>query len=290
MSGRLTDNTYGKGRVRLVKVRRIGAQGAGAGKGGVHDVVDLSVQVMLRGDYEATYLSGDNAGVTPTDTMKNTVYALAREHTIDTIESFAAHLASYFVREKTRVTRATVSIAQNPWDRIGTDHGPHEHAFVRGSAERQLVTAAADRRGTEIECGLDGLVVLKTTDSGFTGYERDRFTTLKETDDRIFATSVTASWSYSTPPSDYGAARSAVRRAIIQEFAAHHSLSVQQTLLAIGRRVLAECAHVRTITLKMPNKHCLLVDLSPFGMTNPNEVFVPVDEPHGQIEGTVERA
>ncbi len=285
MSGKLTDNTYGKSRVRLVKVKRP----PNGGRGGVHDIVDLNVEVMLRGDYAHTYQTGDNTGVTPTDTMKNTVYALARDHPLDSIESYAKHLASYFVKEKPRVTQATVTIAQNAWKRIQTDHGPHEHAFVRGSAERQIVTATASRQGCRLECALDNLVVLKTTNSGFAGYERDRYTTLKETDDRIFGTSVTARWEYSSEPPDFIAAREAVRRAVIKEFASHHSLSVQQTLLAIGQRVLAECPAVKKIHFAMPNKHCLLVDLSPFGLTNPNEIFLPIDEPHGQIEGTVER-
>jgi urate oxidase len=132
------------------------------------------------------------------------------------------------------------------------------------------------------------LVVLKTTDSAFSGFPRDRYTTLPETEDRILATSLTATWSYRPGTTDF-AARARVRQALIDTFAAHHSRSVQHTLYAMAEAALAACADAQSMTLTMPNRHHLLVDLKPFGLDNPNEIFVATDQPYGLIEATITR-
>ena len=281
----LTWNRYGKSCVRLVKVRR---EVRGAGTPGLdnvpHELVDLTIDVQLEGAFDAVYVDGDNSGCVATDTMKNTVYALARQDPILHVESFSARLADHFIA-KPAVSRVRISAVEHRWDRLAA------HAFVQPGGEQWTAVATRDRvdsAGVTIVSGLTNLVVLKTTDSAFSGFPRDRFTTLPETEDRILATAVTASWTYRPGTTDF-AARDRVRTALVETFAAHHSRSVQQTLYAMAKAALAACADATSITLTMPNRHHLLVDLKPFGLDNPNEIFVATDQPFGLIEATITR-
>jgi urate oxidase len=253
-----------------------------------HEIADLTLDVQLEGVFDAVYLDGDNASCLATDTMKNTVYAFARQDPVDHIEEFAQRLAGHFLKSPA-VSRARISIAEHPWTRLSVDGRPHPHAFVQPGAEHWTTVVTHDAQGTEIVSGLADLVVLKTSDSGFARFPRDRYTTLPETDDRILATSVTAAWTYRAGTTGF-AARAAIRRALVEAFAAHESRSVQHTLYAMGRAALGAGADVTAITLTLPNRHHLLVDLKPFGLDNPNEIFVATDQPFGLIEATITRS
>jgi urate oxidase len=275
----LSWNRYGKSRVRLVKVRR----GPDS-----HDLIDLTLNIALEGDFERVYVDGDNGGCLATDTMKNTVYALARQDSIDHVESFASRLAAHF-SSKPGVALVRIEAAEHPWTRLSAGGHPDPHAFAKSGAEEWTTVVTQDAGGRAIASGLRGLVVLKTTDSAFAGFPRDQYTTLPETRDRILATSITATWSYSTGFADF-AQRSDVRAALVETFASHRSESVQQTLYAMGEAVLGACAGVVDIQLSLPNRHHLLVDLQPFGLDNPNEIFVATEEPFGLIEARVARA
>jgi urate oxidase len=277
---RLSWNGYGKAEVRLVKVSRSDS---------AHQLDDLTVDVQLQGDFEPAHTGGDNACVLPTDTMKNTVYALARQGPVDPPEVFGEQLAAQFLDACPAATRAVITLTRHRWDRVMTGQSPHPHAFLRGGEERRLAIVTAGREGASVAAGLDGLGLLKTTGSGFSGYLRDRYTTLAETDDRIFATDVSARWPYSIRPRDFGAAWTAVRNALVDTFAEHRSASVQQTLYAMGERALEVCREAAEIRLVLPNRHHLLVDLRPFGLENPNEIFVATREPYGRIEAVVTR-
>ena len=265
-------NRYGKSRVRLVKLRRTREP---------HEIVDLTIDVQLEGEFDTVYTEGDNSACVATDTMKNTVYALARQDAIVHVESFAIRLADHFIAQPA-VSRVRISAAEQRWDRVSS------HAFVQPGGEQWTATVTRDRSGREIVAGLANLVVLKTTDSAFSGFPRDPYTTLPETEDRILATSITASWTYRAGTTDF-AARDRVRTAMIDTFAAHQSRSVQHTLYAMAQAALAACADVEAITLTMPNRHHLLVDLKPFGLDNPNEIFIATDQPFGLIEATITR-
>lgn len=275
----LGPNRYGKSAVRLVRVRRLENR---------HEMADLDVAISLEGDFETVHTEGDNAAVLPTDTMKNTVYALARHHPVDSPESFALHLARHFVGRLEHVTAAHVTIAQATWERIDTPDGPHPHAYRKGGEERRKAMVTATRDGVSVHAGVEGLVVLKTTGSAFTGYLRDEYTTLKETTDRIFATAIGGTWAVDED-ADFNGAWGRARDALLETFAAHDSLSVQQTLFAMGAAVLERCPEAHDVHLSLPNRHHLLVNLEPFGMDNPNEVFVATTEPHGLIEAMVRR-
>jgi urate oxidase len=276
-------NRYGKSRVRLVKVTRPPAGLPDA----PHAIVDLTIDVQLEGAFDAVYVDGDNSACLATDTMKNTVYALARQDPIAHVEAFASRLADHFAG-KPGVSRARISATEQPWSRLSAGGHPHPHAFAQPGGEQWTAVVTRDGEGIHVVSGLTNLVLLKTTDSSFAGFPRDEYTTLPETSDRILATSLTASWRYRRGASDF-AARETIRRALVETFAAHVSRSVQHTLGAMGEAALAACADVHEITLTMPNRHHLLVDLAPFGLDNPNEIFVATDQPFGLIEATIDR-
>jgi urate oxidase len=274
----LTWNRYGKSRVQLVKVNRTRDP---------HELIDLTIDVQLEGEFAPVYVDGDNGSCLATDTMKNTVYALARQERIDHVESFAIRLADHFAA-KPAVSRARISAVEHPWVRVSAGGRPHPHAFVQPGGEQWTAVVTRDAKGIGVRAGVANLVLLKTTDSGFAGFPRDAHTTLPETEERILATSVTAVWTYRQGATDF-AARERVRAALVETFAAHQSRSVQHTLYAMAEAALAACADVVEITLTLPNRHHLLVDLTPFGLENPNEVFVATDQPFGLIEATIRR-
>jgi urate oxidase len=269
-------NRYGKSRVRLVKVRR-------PPHGALHELVDLTIDVQLEGAFDAVYVDGDNSPCVATDTMKNTVYALARQDPVAHVEAFASRLADHFIA-KPAVARVRISAVEHQWERLAAS----PHAFVQPGGEQWTTLVSRDVHGSSIVSGLKNLVVLKTTDSTFSGFPRDEHTTLPDTEERILATSVTASWTYRAGMTAF-AARELIRAALVDTFAAHKSRSVQHTLYAMAEAALASCTEITDITLSMPNRHHLLVDLEPFGLDNPNDVFVATDQPFGLIEATVRR-
>lgn len=278
---RLGENSYGKGAVRIAKVQR--------GQDG-DDLRDLRVDVALQGDFEAAHTSGDNTGLLATDTMRNTVYALAKDQLGGDIDSFALALADHFVQAGPTVTGARVRITEYPWSRLAVDGRPHPHAFQRGQGGQRTATVTRTARAATFEAGIEELLVLKTTGSGWEGFLRERFTTLPETDDRIMATSIAAEWSYGTRRVDFDRLFGGVREVILASFGDHYSPSVQFTLHHMGEAVLRAHPEIERIRFSLPNKHHLLFDLERFGMENANEVFHVTDEPYGLIQGTVERA
>jgi urate oxidase len=269
----LGDNQYGKSETHVVRVTRRGA---------THDIKDLTVTVALAGDFADTHLTGDNSKVVPTDTQKNTIFAFAHEP-IEEVEEFAIRLARHFVSEFASVYRARVAIEEHAWSRV------HDHAFVRAGAEKRLATVTCTDDGTWVVAGVADLVILKSTGSEFHGYIKDRYTTLAETHERIMATSMQARWRYRDAQVEWARSFAEVRRILIDTFASKHSLSLQQTLYAMGEAALQAAPEVAEIRISMPNKHHFLVDLSPFGIDNENEVFYAADRPFGMIEGTVTR-
>jgi urate oxidase len=279
----LGQNNYGKSRVRLVKVTRHPER---------HELTDLTVDVALEGDFAAAHVAGDNTGMLATDTMRNTVYALAHGHDdVADIERFGMRLAERFLAAGPTVTRARIRLAEQPWARLqSADGAPHPHAFQRTNGGVRVATVAGDAGGFAIEAGIDGLVVLKTTGSGWEGYLHDEYTSLAETHDRIMATDITARWTYRDTDLDFTAAWNDIRRVVLESFGDHYSPSVQFTLHRMGEAVLEAHPEVQRVSFSLPNKHHLLYDLSRFALENDHEIFHATDEPYGLIEGTVERA
>jgi urate oxidase len=276
---RLGRNRYGKAGVRLVKVDR---------RSDRHSLRDLTIAVSLQGDFVEAHVSGDNARILATDTMKNSVYGLALEHLDKSIEDFGIFLGNHFMKSAP-IEKARIKIQEHMWRRIPVAGEDHDHSFVRAGSEVRTarVTISGDR--VDVRAGIRGLNILKTTKSGFVGYIKDSFTTLPETTDRIFATSLNAEWVYAAGSHDYDALWASARAGIEETFAQHDSLSVQHTLYAMGEEVLKRCAPVQRVRFALPNKHHLLVDLSRFGLQNRNQIFVATREPFGLIEGEIVR-
>ena len=282
----LRENRYGKTGVRLIKVSRRGA---------VHEVREWTVRVLLEGEFARTHTHGDNAGLLATDTMKNAVYSRANESGAESPEVFAAEMSEFLLGRNPRVSAVEVRVEQALWKRLTIDGEPHPHSFMRGSGELAVATLRRTRDSVHLRCGIEEMVVLKTAQSGFRGFKRDELTTLKETDDRLLGTSITALWRYAGEVSPIllsraNGLRHTAREALLRTFATHDSKSVQQTLYAMAEGALHAVPELEEITLTLPNRHNLLVDLSAFGQTNANEIFMPIDEPSGYIEARVTRS
>jgi urate oxidase len=276
----LGPNRYGKAENRVVRVYRDTAR---------HEIRDLNVSTSLRGDFEAAHTAGDQSHVLPTDTQKNTAFAFAKKHGVTSPEDYAIALATRLLDATPAATGARVEVEEYPWERIAVDGEGHDHAFVRrdGGVRTTAVDVTAD--ATVVQSGLKDLVVLKSTGSEFRGFLRDDYTTLPEADDRVLATSLTASWQFVAGDHAWNESYDDIRRRLLAAFATTYSRALQETLYAMGTAVLEARPEVAEISFSAPNRHHHLVDLSPFGIDNEGEVFIAADRPYGLIEATVTR-
>ncbi|MET4656561.1 urate oxidase [Streptomyces sp. PvP037] len=283
----LGQNQYGKAENRVVRITRDGA---------THHIKDLNVSVALSGDMEEVHYSGSNASVLPTDTTKNTVYAFAKEHGIESAEQFGIHLARHFVTSQEPIRRARIRIEEYAWERIGTP-GEGEHSFVRKGQETRLAQITFDGEEWEVVSGLKDLTVMNSTDSEFRGFVKDGYTTLQETRDRVLATSVSGRWRFNwtgdgqrTP--DWETSYEETRKHLLQAFAETYSRSLQQTMYHMGARIIDHRDEIDEVRFSLPNSHHFLVDLEPFGLKNDTAdgaVYFASDRPYGLIEATILR-
>src|SRR5664279_5404974 len=254
-------NQYGKAENRLVRVYRDTPR---------HEIRDLNVSSALRGDFRDAHITGNQDAILPTDTQKNTVFALAKEKGVGSIEEFALTLGDHFIGQTPKATGARIEIEEYFWDRISVDGAPHDHSFVRNGGETRTTVVTVEGRGADrrawVVSGLKDLVVAKTTGSEFWGFLKDEYTTLQETTDRIMATSLVARWRYANTEVDFDKSYAQVRDLLLKQFAQVHSYALQQTLYAMGQAVLEELPDIAEIKFKAPNKHQFLVDPSPFGV------------------------
>ncbi|MBS7544422.1 factor-independent urate hydroxylase [Ancylobacter oerskovii] len=276
----LIRNSYGKGRVRVMRVHRDAPR---------HEVRELTIQCMLTGAFDAAYTEGDNRSVIATDSIKNIANIVARDHVGLDNEGYCRALAQYFLDRYDHVETVEITATETKWTRIAVDGAPHDHAFTLDGNGRPLVKVSASRDGATLVSGISGFTFLKTTQSGWEDYWFDEATTLKPTADRLFATAMDASWRWAGTPASYPQANAAVLAAALKVFATTYSPGVQNTLYLIGEAVLAAVPEIAEITIACPNKHYLPIDLSPFGRAFDGQVFTPTDEPHGQIECTIAR-
>jgi len=280
MNIKLGKNAYGKNAVNLSKIIRHKDH---------HEFRQISVNVSLQGDFETAHTLGDNSKILATDTQKNTVYILAKEHFTGSIEAFAIYLADFFMAHNPQVSVVTVDIEEHSYKQMVFDGNTHPHAYIGGGNEKHTTTIVKTINGTKVKSGIKDLLILKTTDSGFVGYIKEPYTSLKETTDRILATQCETEWEYNDANIDYTVTFTDIRETLLKTFAHHKSLSVQQTLYAMGEEVLKANDKVKEISLIMPNKHHIPFNLEQFGMENKNEIFMATDEPYGYITGTIVR-
>jgi urate oxidase len=283
---KLGANRYRKSRVRLSRITRV----TDAKNGDRHEFNEWTVLVMLYGDFGTSFAEADNSKVLPTDTMKNTVYFVARNSKAATIEAFAMELGDYLLDNNPQVTKASIVVEEKAWERMMVDGNAEATTFKMGGQELNTALAVREKgRAWEVTSGVNGLTILKTTKSAFTGYIKDKLTTLKPATDRIFGTRATIEWDYAPGSQDYAQVRTRIVATLLKVFADHNSMSVQHTLYDMGKAALDAAPEIARIHFSLPNLHHLLADLSPFGLDNPNHIFVPIDEPHGTIEATIER-
>jgi len=280
MAIRLGENSYGESRVRLLRVAR---------QEGRHDIRELTISIRFEGDFEDAHTKGDNTKILPADTMKNAVYALARQHSVEPVEEFGLHLMDQFVTYNAQVSRVHISIEETPWARLPHGGKAHASAFTHSGDERRTAVLVGTREGTTIRAGIRNLNVLKTSNAQFEKFMRDPFTTLKDEKNQILATAIEADWLYPNEDIEFGPVWHGVRQMLLETFAEHKSLSLQHTLYAMGDTVLNNFDNIREIHLSLPDKHFDLLDLDPLGMDNPSAVFLPSEEPRGSIEATLRK-
>jgi urate oxidase len=278
----LASQKYGKDRVRVLRIQR--------GPGGVQSVHEVEASVSLEGDFAGAYLSDDNSHIVATDTMKNTVHILAQKHLGDVIEDFALALARHFLAKYRQVARVTVKLASRPWDRFHNHDGqPCPHTFTGRATSTPTCSVIATRESESVQSGVKDVLILNSTASAFVGYPKCDYTTLPETNDRILATRMEASWTFTPGATAFGKSNRLIFSALLNTFAREFSPSVQNTLFLMGSAALAACPDITDVQLTMPNKHYLPISFQPFGLENDNEIFLPTDEPHGQIEARITR-
>jgi len=284
MAIHLGANQYGKAESRVVRIYRDTPR---------HQIRDLNVSSALRGRFENAHTTGDQSDVLPTDSQKNTAFAFAKEKGVGAIEEFALTLGDHFLEASAAADGARVEIEEYQWERIPVDGAGHDHSFVRSGSGIRTTVVNVEGRGDErkayVVSGIRDLTVLKSTGSEFHGFLKDKYTTLPETDDRILATSLVARWRYDHTEVDWDKSYDEIKSLLLEQFAKIHSLALQQTLYGMGEAVLQRHPEVAEIKFSAPNKHHFLVDLSPFGVENPGEVFIAADRPYGLIEATVVR-
>lgn len=276
----LGPNRYGKAAIRLVRVGRDSSP---------HRLRDLTVAVALEGDFTAAHVDGDNSLLVATDTMKNTAYALAADELTGSIEAYATALGRHFLQYD-QVDRSIVNVREHGWHALDVGGAPAPDAFVRTGEGTRVATVAVGRDATVVEAGIEDLIVMKTTRSAFSGFPRDRFTTLADTDDRLMATKLTAIWTYGSPDIDFDATWDAVRGTLLEVFADHDSPSVQTSIWIMAKAMLERHEELDDVRMVLPNLHHWTVDLDRFGIDNDRLVYIATTEPHGLIEATVRRS
>jgi urate oxidase len=276
----LIKNRYGKGRVRVMRIHRDGDR---------HEVSQLNVKAMFEGDFSRTYTDADNSTSVSTDTIKNVVNVVARENTGLCTEEFCQALAKKYLDSYPQVTSVAITAHETKWSRLSFGDKPHPHSFILDSNGKPTVELTATREASTLVSGIDGFTFMKSTQSGWENYVKDRYTTLKETNDRMCATSMVASWKWSAKPKDYSATNKKILATVLAVFGTTYSASVQDSLYRMGEAALAAVPEISEISMACPNMHFIPMNLSAFGLDNNNDVFLPTDEPHGQIECTVGR-
>jgi len=273
-------NKYGKGRVRVMRIHRDGDR---------HEVSQLNIKAMIEGDFARAYTAADNSTSVSTDTIKNVVNVTARENTGLCPEDFCQVLAKKYLDSYPQVNSVTVTAHETKWSRLSFGDKPHPHSFILDSNGKPTVEVSATRQGSSMMSGIDGFTFMKSTQSGWENYALDPYTTIPPTNDRMCATSMVATWKWSSKPASYPATNAKILSTLLEVFATTYSRSVQDSLYRMGETVLAAVPEISEISMACPNIHFLLMNLAPFGLDNNNEVFLPTDEPHGQIECTVGR-
>ena len=281
MAVRIADNSYSEADIRLLRLAR---------QEGRDDVKDLTITIHLEGDFAASFVQGDNRKILPGDSLKNTVYALARQHSMETSEDFALHLIDHLLTYNAQISLMRIETVENAWARLPHGGKPHPSAFGRAGLEQRTAVLIATREHTSVRSGVQNLAVLKTSNVAFENFLRDPYTTLQPDRNRVLATIIQADWLYANDLAEFGSLWHGVKQMLLETFAEHKSKSLQQTLYTMGEAVLANFDNINEIHLALPEKLFDAVDLTPLGMDNPGTVYLPLEQPRGVVEAILKRS
>ncbi|AQZ10287.1 (ZYRO0G09482g) [Zygosaccharomyces parabailii] len=297
----LADSTYGKDNVKFLKVKKDPSNPK------LQQVMEATVKVLLRGNFDVSYTEADNSPIVPTDTVKNTILILARQNDTWPTEKFAAKLALHFTGKYSHVSGVSIKIYQERWVKYDVDGRPSQHSFVHQGPEKKIVELEYDKVNGpthyKLSTSIKDLTVLKSTNSMFYDYNVCEYTTLKPTTDRVLSTDIFAVWDWSAsklgPLTAIAAGASDLvfdkvfndaRDITLDIFAKENSVSVQATMYNMGVAILAKAPQVEYVSYELPNKHYILFDLKWFqGLSNDNELFYPSPHPNGLIRCKVGR-
>jgi urate oxidase len=277
---KLQTNRYGKARVRVFKKIK---------KDGIHFPKELDVKTLLEGDFGDSYTKDDNQKIIATDSIKNTTNVIAYHQLGTETEPFAMALCQHYLQKYSHVISVNVETLERVWERQMVGGNPSGTNFVSTSKGIPWTRTIGTRDLIETTSGIRELVLLKTSGSAWEDFLRDDLTTLPDTNDRLLGTSLTASWVYQKVPASYATANAKIIEVMLEAFSTRFSPSAQSTQYHMGEAALNACPEIRQISLTMPNLHYLVIDLTPFGIQNDKELFVPTDAPQGWIEATVVR-
>ena len=276
----LTASKYGKGRVRVMRLTRDGDH---------HTPRELSLTVLMKGAFDAAWTGGDNKACVATDSVRNIVNVVAAKNLSLDNEAFAEAVAKTFLDRYPQIEEIQFEGKETRWLRRAIGGQPHGHVFTLDGNGTGYVKLVASRCGAVMQSGLRGFTFMKTTQSGWVDFVEDEYRTLADTSDRIAATAMDATWTWASAPIDYAATNARVLDILIEVFGTTYSHGVQDSMYRMGEAVLAAIPEITEITFAMPNKHYIPINLTPFGLENPGTVFLPTDEPHGQIDATIGR-
>lgn len=282
----IEENHYGKSCVKLAKVFK---------NGNVHDIKEFVVNIQLYGDFKDAYTKPCNSKVVPTDTMKNTIYVLAKQYPMNNSVEFGIDVTNYFLNKFSHISKVSVHITEVLWSRVILENNqPHTHGFVDKQTHTQKCHIVNNRRNVEARVGVDNLQILKTRGSSFENYLVDEYTTLKPARDRIMATKGIVYWTYDSSfdlkSIDHNEIFRRVKQITVETFVSHdESQSVQHTMNLVAENVLKSIKEIHNIELNFPNSHYLLSMIENFGLQNDNEIFIPAPEPYGDIHLSVSK-
>lgn len=276
----LQDNSYGESSVRLLRVAR---------QADHRDVKEATLQVHFEGDFEDAHARGENRKILPPGTIRNTVYALARQYPGEALEDFSLHLIEHFLTYNPQIARVCIEAEERTWTRISHGGKAHASAFTQAGGERRTTSVQGKRDRAAVRSGIRNLSVLKAANVGFEGFLRDPYTTLKESTEGVILAELCANWLYQAEDTEHNAAWHGVRQTLLEIFAEHGSRSFPHTLYAMGEAILASFDSISEIALSIWGEYCMPADLTPLGMDNPGRVFLPSDAPRAIAEATLRR-
>lgn len=293
----LQDSTYGKDNVKFLKVKKDKYNPQ------KQEVLEATVKVLLRGNFDVSYTKADNSPIVPTDTVKNTILVEARKTDVWPIERFAAHLAEHFVKKYAHVSGIDINIIQHKWTKYEVNGKLHDHSFKKDGEDVKITTLSFERNGDfKLSSSLKDLTILKSTGSKFVDFHQCDYTTLKPTSNRILSTDIDCIWTFDSKKigsikniyrlADQGVfddTASKVLKITLERFAIENSASVQATMFNMCSDILDVCPYVYNVSYSLPNKHYILFNLEWKGLTNDNVLFYPASDPNGLIKCTVGR-